>query len=72
LRRLPAQRADRWRGVRDAEKLIDRPMGQTANWPIGGARYRPAGASGSRPAEGARGHRGRSRDQRTDGESGDR
>src|SRR6516162_9302819 len=55
LRRLPPQRADRRGSVRDAEKLIDRSIGQATNWPVGGAYYRPA--SGRLTAEGARAHR---------------
>src|SRR6516165_468900 len=68
LRRLPPQRADRWRGVRDTEKFIDRPVGQAADWPVSGARDRPAG--GVPPAEGARVRDGRRRGQGAQGESG--
>src|SRR5215831_20134211 len=68
LRWLPPQRADRRGGVRDAAKLIDRSIGQATNWPVGGAYDRPAG--GRLPAEDARAHCGRRRDQGTQGYSG--
>src|SRR5215831_7389177 len=59
LRWLPPQRADRWCGVRDTEKLIDRPIGQATDCSVGGARDRPAG--GALPAEGACARSGRRR-----------
>ena len=70
LRRLPPQRADRWRGVRKAEKFIDCPVSQTADRAVGGVRQRPAWAGGRLPREGLRAHRGPSRGQGRQGESG--
>jgi hypothetical protein len=61
LRRLPSQRADRRRGVREAEKLIDAGAGQTADGSIGGERQRPArvgGRGGRSRAQGGQGKPG--------------